>query len=564
MLKIFKLTQKLALLLLGVCTIQACHSKQEEAYMYQGESHIENIKHPNKTYATAEGHKVTFSTNEDGSPIALVTYALPEGFSCTKKLPIVESRKSTLASINNTHSTSLIRLAKNKDGKQVILIGSISLKGGMPGDDPFGIHQKSSLDRMTEKFSKDVSERPAQRESSHRESAQRSDMESTFREHGVEFNSRQSSSGSSSYSSGNSGGLSFFSNSNNQNTGPNLLRIGNSLGLSPQMTLGSLWGGSSSSLSGLSGSTLGNNTLLGTDTLNNPLQIGNTLGLSPQMTLGGLGILGQSNNNSGMLSALLSSNMQNTETNFLKITKPITQRSISGGGTITVYHRNELPYLISGPSYNRREFYIDIMNGKLDDLSENPLSCLNTDTLNLGYRKGRGLLIPDDYFITEKSIQVIPNPGKTTVYILRFKQTSTCTISTLLIPGKTSTDDPPIYLLEPEGPDTYQRNQDKRIPEGKYKIIPQEGWDPKNTKKPRKVPWLYNSDVAIDRGILIHAGMARGNTTGCLMPGKAFDFETNRFKRMDDILETEAYIEQIFSTIGYENIEIYVINLFDK
>jgi hypothetical protein len=226
MFKTFKLTQKLVLLLLGVCTIQACHSKHEEAHMYQWDSSIEEIKHPYKTYTTAEGHQVTFSTDEIDNPIALVTYALPEGFSCTKQLPIVESRKSTLASINNTHNTTLIRLAKNKDGKQVMLVGPTSLKGGMPGDDPFGIHQKTSLDRMTEKFAKDVSERPAQRESSHRESAQRSDMERTFRERGVELNSRQSSSGSSSYSSGNSGGLSFFSNSNNQNTGPNLLRNG--------------------------------------------------------------------------------------------------------------------------------------------------------------------------------------------------------------------------------------------------------------------------------------------------------------------------------------------------
>src|SRR5574344_1665228 len=70
------------------------------------------------------------------------------------------------------------------------------------------------------------------------------------------------------------------------------------------------------------------------------------------------------------------------------------------------------------------------------------------------------------------------------------------------------------YTLEPAGPDTIKRNQDRRIPIGKYDSIIR--FSPRfklNT------PLLYNETVPYDRYILIHVGNYPDDTDGCILVG---------------------------------------------
>lgn len=100
MLTTFKTLKQIILpLLIGACILQGCHNREEETYVG---NYSEDIKQPGKNYKTAEGHQVIFSTDNDGSTVARVTYSLPEGFSCSKQLSVVKARGLDLKSINET------------------------------------------------------------------------------------------------------------------------------------------------------------------------------------------------------------------------------------------------------------------------------------------------------------------------------------------------------------------------------------------------------------------------------------------------------------------------------
>ena len=79
--------------------------------------------------------------------------------------------------------------------------------------------------------------------------------------------------------------------------------------------------------------------------------------------------------------------------------------------------------------------------------------------------------------------------------------------------GGDTTGDVQGVLLEPAGPDTTKRNQDKRIPEGFYDLEPHSGSKHKDTFK------ISNGDVPKDRYILFHRGYGGSWTEGCIMPG---------------------------------------------
>jgi hypothetical protein len=75
------------------------------------------------------------------------------------------------------------------------------------------------------------------------------------------------------------------------------------------------------------------------------------------------------------------------------------------------------------------------------------------------------------------------------------------------------------YIMEPAGPSTTERNQDRRIPAGVYNLLSHI-----NTRLHSE--WeLYNDQVpgdnsgALTRAILFHSGNKPSQTAGCLMPG---------------------------------------------
>ncbi|MGP1484904.1 MAG: DUF5675 family protein [Campylobacter sp.] len=70
------------------------------------------------------------------------------------------------------------------------------------------------------------------------------------------------------------------------------------------------------------------------------------------------------------------------------------------------------------------------------------------------------------------------------------------------------------YSLEPAGDDCAQANQNRRIPQGDYKIL----WH-KSPKFNRTLPLLYNQNVSKSRYILIHNGNYQKDTQGCILLG---------------------------------------------
>jgi RHS repeat-associated protein len=67
--------------------------------------------------------------------------------------------------------------------------------------------------------------------------------------------------------------------------------------------------------------------------------------------------------------------------------------------------------------------------------------------------------------------------------------------------------------VEPAGPDTTERNKDKRIPAGVYDLSNHSGPRFKDTFV------MSNQNVPKDRAILFHVGNSGDSTTGCIVPG---------------------------------------------
>lgn len=100
------------------------------------------------------------------------------------------------------------------------------------------------------------------------------------------------------------------------------------------------------------------------------------------------------------------------------------------------------------------------------------------------------------------------------VIVIRKWQTDLSTIAELRIKGTDFTG----YTLEPAGPDTTTPNQNKRVPEGIYKMRWYNAIKP-SLAKYNPLPLIYNDQVAESRLILFHNGNYPKNTDGCLLVG---------------------------------------------
>ena len=123
-------------------------------------------------------------------------------------------------------------------------------------------------------------------------------------------------------------------------------------------------------------------------------------------------------------------------------------------------------------------------------------------------------------------------------------------------------------LQKAHGEATAQRNRDKAIPLGKYKLV----WHTSDNFPKRKYgkignpkylsngfPKLYNDIVPKSRGILIHPGTTGGDTEGCLMPG--FD----KMKKKDGTIIGVGRSQDMFFKLiefieekGIENIRVEI------
>lgn len=109
------------------------------------------------------------------------------------------------------------------------------------------------------------------------------------------------------------------------------------------------------------------------------------------------------------------------------------------------------------------------------------------------------------------------------------------------------------YTLEPAGPDTTTPGQDKRIPEGIYKV----SWEPSTTtghKIKGKLPLLYNDVVSKARKIRIHIGNKTTETEGCIMPGLGVDFDLGL------VTNSKKALTQILDIIFEKEVEVHITN----
>lgn len=138
------------------------------------------------------------------------------------------------------------------------------------------------------------------------------------------------------------------------------------------------------------------------------------------------------------------------------------------------------------------------------------------------------------------------------IYIKRIWQTENSTISTFEVSGSSIKG----YFLERPGPDTTVSNQNKRIPEGSYKIKWHNSSLP-GVKLHNPVPILYNSQVPQSRAILIHNGNYPRNSKGCLLIGssKGLDFVGGSVPKL---AELKAFID----SEGIENFTISITSCY--
>lgn len=109
------------------------------------------------------------------------------------------------------------------------------------------------------------------------------------------------------------------------------------------------------------------------------------------------------------------------------------------------------------------------------------------------------------------------------------------------------------FFVEPAGPDTTERNKDRRIPQGCYEVL----W--KSSSKTGanikgRLPLLFNSQVPEDRMIRIHVGNFGKDTEGCLCPGLTANPHTGA------VNSSKAALTQLLDIIFDQQLAVVIHN----
>jgi hypothetical protein len=114
--------------------------------------------------------------------------------------------------------------------------------------------------------------------------------------------------------------------------------------------------------------------------------------------------------------------------------------------------------------------------------------------------------------------------------------------------GEKNTDG---YTVEPAGPDTTEREKDKRIPEGVYNLHEHNG------RKHKDTFGISNKDVPKDRAILFHAGVNGKWTEGCIMPGGTI---TNGSMKKETSDSKTKELKTFIKSEGASNVKLIIRN----
>ena len=143
---------------------------------------------------------------------------------------------------------------------------------------------------------------------------------------------------------------------------------------------------------------------------------------------------------------------------------------------------------------------------------------------------------------------IIVDRGLGTINSFRFWESSKSTISAFNIPENGVSGN----ILEPPGPSTTVADMNRRIPEGEYNVMKNDGEKFPNAYK------LFNEFVGPERGILIHPGNWWYDTGGCLLPGTGWkpDFILGRTST-PMVERVQSYINQV----GVQNVKVHIFDI---
>ena len=202
------------------------------------------------------------------------------------------------------------------------------------------------------------------------------------------------------------------------------------------------------------------------------------------------------------------------------------------------------------------EFDLDKTTGKITKVSDKGGD--KVDYYNVGSKDSKG------QFKTEQVITIDRLQGGGNINSFRFKEDAKGTLSAFNIPGTNTSG----FLLEPPGPSTTERNQDKRIPEGTYNLAKNPGSEFPNSFR------LFNKDLPFDRAVLIHSGNFVNDTRACLLPGSTFGIakmgeskvtlENAGYLRTYHSQPTLNDINNFITQKGAENVQLNIMNVLAK
>ncbi len=198
-------------------------------------------------------------------------------------------------------------------------------------------------------------------------------------------------------------------------------------------------------------------------------------------------------------------------------------------------------------SIEAKGYIVNLRNGGFGSYTPNPdLGGTSTHFYFLGTYSDGAFVASNAYpFVVE---------GLNTINSFRFWESTASTISAFHLPATGLTG----FFLEPAGPSTTLRDQNKRVPEGSYNLTPNINSYPKDYV-------IYNQNVPESRGITIHIGNSPDDTIGCLLPGTSWGGHkqwgmnwVNNSKALRNDLRLQI------NKVGYSNIRVNIFDSFNK
>ncbi len=152
-------------------------------------------------------------------------------------------------------------------------------------------------------------------------------------------------------------------------------------------------------------------------------------------------------------------------------------------------------------------------------------------------------------FVTAHSLSVERGGGS--IVSFRFGETERGTKSAFIVPESGQRG----FFLEPPGPDTTARDQNRRIPEGAYNLVRHRGGTFKDHFK------LQNEKVPADRDIVIHKGNTFDDTKGCLICGSELDGNAIPGRKSGKALD-ELY--RYIRSTDHTKLKFHIYNVFPE